>query len=99
MLEMDGDSASLMGAFADIDQRLPQPPGLLVRMAAPTEDGMVLFQLWESAAVREQNQADPTHLEALEASGILGLATAMRSRTFDGVELRRVALPGSGSRS
>jgi hypothetical protein len=91
MLEIDGDSTRLMAASAEIDRRLPQPNGLLVRMAAPTGSGMVLFQLWDSAAAREENQTDPKHREALEASGMTALATAMRSRTFDGVELRRVA--------
>jgi hypothetical protein len=92
MLEIDGDTAQLMEAAAEIDRLLPNVDGLLLRMNAPTETGMVLFQLWESAEVRQRNQDDPEHREALQASGMAALLTTTRSRTFDGAELLRVAV-------
>jgi hypothetical protein len=91
MLEMQGDTGTLMAAFEEIDRRLPAPEGLLTRIVAPTDEGMVLFQLWESAAVRRQNADDPVHAEALKASGMLAAAQSMRSRVFEDAELRRLA--------
>jgi hypothetical protein len=91
MLEIDGDAEQLMNASAEIDRRLPTPAGLLVRMAAPPETGIVLFQLWESAAARTRNAEDPAHAEALEASGMQKLMRGTRSRVFEDTELRRVA--------
>jgi hypothetical protein len=90
MLEIDGDPVRLMAASAEMDRLRPAPDGLLVRMAAPTETGMVLFQLWDSSAARSRNQEDPTHAEALAASGMKALGGAIRSRAFEGVELLRV---------
>lgn len=97
MLELDGDTARLMAASADVDKRLPAPEGLLVRIAAPTDDGMVLFQLWESAEARRRNAEDPAHAEALVASGMRALIRGSRTRVFDGAALRRAASAESSS--
>lgn len=91
MLELDGDTARLMAAAEEIDRRLPDPDGLLVRIAAPTDGGMVLLQLWETAEARQRNADDPEHAEALDASGMLTLVHASRSRVLDGARLRRCA--------
>ena len=61
MLELDGDTESLLAAVADLGRRLGDPDGLLLRIVAPTDDGMVLFQLWESPAARQANADDPHH--------------------------------------
>jgi hypothetical protein len=90
MLEIDGDTQQLMVASADMNRRRPTPAGLLLRMVAPTETGMVLFQLWESAAARAGDAQDPSHEEALDASGMRALARTTRSRVFDDAELLRV---------
>lgn len=73
MLELDGDTTRLMAASQEIARRMDAPEGLLVRIAAPTEYGMVLFQLWETAEARQRNAEDPAHTTALEASGMTGL--------------------------
>jgi|GEM_PF-3916178 len=88
MLEIDGDTERLLAATADLATRLGDVDGLLVRITAPTEDGMVLFQLWDSPEARQANQDAPGHADALDACGILDLSTAMRSRAFEGAELR-----------
>lgn len=87
MLEMQGDTAELMAAVAKVDRLLPTSEGLLARIAAPTEDGVVLFQLWESAEARDRNAEDPVHAEALAASGVLTTARSTRGRVFDDAEV------------
>ena len=89
MLELDGDTGELLAAAEAIDRLLPEPDGLLARIVAPPDDGMVLFQLWESPAARQRNADDPGHAEALKASGILAAARGMRSRVFDDAVLQR----------
>ena len=91
MLELDGDTEALLDAGADLERRLGTPDGLLVRMVAPTETGIVLFQLWASAAARQRNADDPGHREALAASGLTALVTGTRSRAFEETTLQLVA--------
>ena len=87
MLEMQGETADLMAAVAEIDRLLPTSEGLLARIVAPTDDGVVLFQLWESAEARARNAEDPVHAEALAASGVLTKARSTRGRVFDDAEV------------
>jgi hypothetical protein len=96
MLELEGDTAALMAASDELERRLPQPDGLLVRILAPTESGVVLLQLWESAEARQRNADDPAHAEALAASGIQAVVRGSRSRVFDAAELTHVAELGAG---
>ncbi len=91
MLELEGETATLMAASDELDRRLPPPDGLLVRILAPTDSGVVLFQLWESAEARQRNADNPVHGEALAASGIQGAVRASRSRVFDSAALTHVA--------
>ena len=56
--------------------------------------GRALFQLWESAEARQRNADDPAHTSALEASGMKRLASGMRSRVFNGAELRHAVTAG-----
>ncbi len=93
MLELEGDTESLLGACEDLDRRLPEPDGLLVRIVAPTDEGIVLFQLWESADARQRHAENSTHLEALETSGMMRLATSRRSRVFEGAMLSQARVP------
>lgn len=94
MLELQGDSAALMAASDELERR-PRPEGLLVRIVAPTDDGMVLFQLWQSAEARQRNADNPAHAEALAASGMRAAVRGTRSRVFDEAALRLVAAPGA----
>lgn len=94
MLELDGDPAELLAASAAMERHLSAPEGLLVRVAAPTDGGMVLFQLWESAEARQRNADDPAHASALESSGIKRLASGMRSRVFNGATLLHAVTVG-----
>ncbi len=91
MLELEGETTKLMEASEELDRRLRVPEGLLARIVAPTEDGMVLFQLWESAEARRRNAENPMHAEALVASGMRELVRGSRSRVFDEAVLQHVA--------
>lgn len=91
MLELDGETSELMAAFDELDRLLPRTEGLLVRIAAPTDEGMVLFQLWESAEARRRNAEEPSHAEALVTSGMRAAVRGSRSRVFEDAVLRPVA--------
>jgi hypothetical protein len=86
ILEMDGRTDAVLAAAADLEARRPTP-AILARMVAPTESGVVVATLWESAAARDDYQAQPEHSEALRASGLLDAVTEMRSRVFEGADL------------
>jgi len=90
MLELQGERLELMAAAEDLERRLPQPDGLLARIVAPTDDGMVLFQLWESVQARQRNADGPAHAEALVASGMRAAVRGSRSRVFDQAALHRL---------
>ena len=94
MLELDGDTAALFEDAERLEQLLPAPEGSLLRIVAPTETGMVLFQLWASAEARQANADAPGHADALAESGMMAAATGTRSRVFDGAEL----IPGEPDR-
>lgn len=80
ILELDGDTDRLLAAGTEVEQRLGTPDGLLARIVAPTESGIVLMQLWESPEARERNASNPGHHAALEASGLMALVTEARPR-------------------
>ena len=87
ILEMDGSSDALLAAAADLEARRPTS-AILARVVAPTESGVVAATFWESAEARDSYQSQPEHREALQASGLLGAVTEMRSRVFEGAELK-----------
>ena len=91
MLELEGETAGLLAAAEKLERRLPAPEGLLLRIVAPTDRGLVLFQLWASPEARKRHGENPGHAAALEASGMGTLVGDSRSRTFEGAELRHVA--------
>jgi hypothetical protein len=83
MVELDGAGEQLLAALARVDELLPRPAGLELRLVATTESGVVLFQLWESAEARARNANDPAHRAALASSGLFEVTTAQRSRVFE----------------
>jgi hypothetical protein len=88
MLELDGDTGSLQAAATALEELLGIPPGLMARIVAPTETGIVLLQLWRTPEDRQRNADHPGHREALEGSGMLAAATGIRSRAFDDAVLQ-----------
>ena len=94
LLEIDGDTEALIAAGHAIEDKLGTPEGLQVRIVAPTEKGIVLFQLWRSQEDRQRNADDPRHREALEESGMLAAAKGMHARAFEDVALQVFASGG-----
>ena len=88
MLELDGPTDALLAAAAKLEALHATPDGLVARILAPTDAGVVLWQLWATAEAREHNADDPAHGEALRASGLLGLVTGTRARAFEGAALQ-----------
>jgi hypothetical protein len=88
MLELDGDRDALMAAADRLETLLETPEGAMLRIVAPTETGIVLFQLWRTPEDRQRNADAPGHREALERSGMLSAVTASRSRAFDDAALQ-----------
>jgi hypothetical protein len=86
ILEMDGDPDALLAAAADLQARRPTS-AMTARVVAPTDGGVVVCTVWESAAARDTYQSEPAHQEALQASGIMAAVTGMRSRVFENAEL------------
>ena len=87
ILEVDGSTDALLAAAADLEARRPTS-AMLARVVAPTESGVVVATFWESAEARDGYQSQPEHREALQASGMLDAATEMRSRVFQGAQLK-----------
>jgi hypothetical protein len=83
MLELDGPTDALLAAAERLEELLERPEGLLARIVAPSEEGVVLWQLWQTAEARARNAGDPGHHEALRASGLLDLVTGSRARAFE----------------
>ena len=88
MLEIDGDTDALIAAGHAIEAELGTPEGLLLRIVAPTEKGIVLLQLWRSQEDRQRNADDPRHREVLTDSGMLAAAKGMHARAFDDATLQ-----------
>ena len=87
ILEMDGPTDALLAAAADLEARRPTS-AIRARVVAPTESGVVVATFWDSAAARDGYQSQPEHREALQASGLLDAMKDMRSRVFEGAELK-----------
>ena len=88
MLELDGPTEALLAAAERLDGLLETPDGLVARIVAPTDAGVVLWQLWQTAEARSRHADDVAHSEALRASGLLDLVTGKRGRVFQGAELQ-----------
>jgi hypothetical protein len=88
MLELDGPTDALLAAAGRLEELLGMPEGLVARILAPTETGVVLWQLWQTAEARARNAGDPGHHEALRSSGLLDLVTGSRARAFEDAVLQ-----------
>lgn len=92
ILEMEGDSDALLAATAELEARRPTS-AKTARAMAPTEGGVIVCTVWESAAARDAYQSEPEHHEALEASGLMAGVSGMQSRVFENAELSLAAGP------
>jgi heme-degrading monooxygenase HmoA len=74
LMESKGDREQLLAASDDLLRRAGRAEGLLLRVIAPTDDGLLLIHLWESEEARERWHENPRHQDALRDSGMTVLA-------------------------
>jgi hypothetical protein len=90
IVSMRGPTPDLLAACERIERGIGMPDGLLARTIAPSEDGIVLVNLWASEELRRASNDDPAHEEVVQASGIADLAEATTVQRYEtaSVELR-----------
>ena len=71
LVHMRGNSGRLLEASDRLAEAFGMPDGLITQVTAPTEEGIVLMQLWESDEHRQRANDDPSNRDALQASGLL----------------------------
>jgi hypothetical protein len=71
LVHMRGNSGRLLEASDRLAEAFGMPDGLIAQVTAPTEEGIVLMQLWESDEHRQRANDDPSNRDALQASGLL----------------------------
>jgi heme-degrading monooxygenase HmoA len=89
IMESKGDPERLLEASKELGRRAGTADGLLARVLAPTEDGVVLIHVWKSAEARSAWHENPDHRQAVVASGMPALTTERHVREYvtDHVEL------------
>jgi hypothetical protein len=70
LVRMNGNTERLLEAADRLCEAFGMPAGLTAQITAPTEEGIVIMQLWESEDQRREANEGPGH-EALIESGIL----------------------------
>ena len=84
IVTMRGPTPQLVAASATIERAVGMPAGLLARAIAPSEEGIVLVNVWASETLRRASNDDPRHRAAVHESGIASLAeetTVLRFET------------------
>jgi hypothetical protein len=71
LVHMRGNTDRLLEASDRLSEAFGMPEGLIAQVTAPTDEGIVLMQLWESDEHRTRANDDPANREALQASGLL----------------------------
>jgi hypothetical protein len=71
LVHMRGNTDRLLEASDRLSEAFGMPEGLIAQVTAPTDEGIVLMQLWESDEHRMRANDDPSNREALQASGLL----------------------------
>jgi hypothetical protein len=73
MMRMSGDPSELaqkLEGIADVGRRLAPKHGGLGTIAAKTDDGILVINLWENEEGRHAMAEEPEVLEALQSSGL-----------------------------
>jgi heme-degrading monooxygenase HmoA len=89
IMESRGNTEQLLAATDEIRRRSGKPDGLLVRVVAAADEGIVLVHVWTSEQARAAWHTDEAHRSALAASGIAGLTRerTVREYTTDTVQI------------
>lgn len=84
IVTMRGPTPQLLAASETIERTVGMPAGLIARVIAPSEDGVVLVNVWASETLRRASNDEPRHRAAVQKSGIASLAeetTVLRLET------------------
>ena len=71
LVRMTGKVDPLLEAADRLAEAFGMPDGLTTQVAAPTDEGIVIMQLWESEEQRQAANEAPEGREALLQSGLL----------------------------
>jgi hypothetical protein len=71
LVRMTGKTDPLLEAADRLAELFGMPDGLTAQIAAPTDEGIVIMQLWESEEQRHAANEAPEGREALLQSGLL----------------------------
>ena len=71
LVHMRGKTDRLLEASDRLAEVFGMPDGLTAQVTAPTDEGIVLMQIWESDEQRQIANENPANREALQSSGLL----------------------------
>ncbi|MEZ5080518.1 MAG: hypothetical protein R2878_07685 [Thermoleophilia bacterium] len=80
---MVGDQEALEKATLRAAAAIGAPDGLLVRVVARADDGVVLINLWANPERRQQANDDPSHIAAIVGSGIDEATITRTAESYD----------------
>jgi hypothetical protein len=88
VVSMRGPTPDLLAAADRIERGIGMPDGLLARAVAPTDDGIVLVNLWASEELRRASNEDPAHEQVVRESGIADLTEGTTVRRYETARFR-----------
>jgi len=83
LVRMTGKTDPLLEAADRLAEAFGMPDGLTAHIAAPTDEGIVIMQLWESEEQRQVANEAPEGREALLQSGLLREAVSGSSEVCE----------------
>jgi hypothetical protein len=83
IVSMRGPTRELVAASDLLEERLGMPDGLLARVVAPSEDGIILVNLWASEELRLASNDDPAHADVVRGSGLADLAQETVAQRYE----------------
>jgi hypothetical protein len=83
LVRMTGKTDLLLDAADRLAEAFGMPDGLAAHVAAPTDEGIVIMQLWESEEQRQAANEAPEGREALLQSGLLREAVSGSSEVCE----------------
>ncbi len=83
LVRMTGKTDPLLEAADRLAEAFGMPDGLTAHITAPTDDGIVIMQLWDSEEQRQIANESPEGREALLQSGLLREAVSGSSEVCE----------------
>jgi hypothetical protein len=88
LVRMTGKTDPLLEAADRLAEAFGMPDGLTAHVTAPTDDGIVIMQLWDSEEQRQAANEAPEGREALLQSGLLREAVSGSSEVCETERVR-----------